>query len=475
MQSDEKQYFESEMKKNTALNESVLLQQYAIETIHLNRWKKQARLAYGRYHLMQQLKKWAGLSGVILAVMIGIWLAFFSPGNRARSVSALLSVKESATPANNTPYVVTHCMAAATLDIPLQIPAGFKVKTLSFHINPSQDTVLLVNNLGTRLHIAKNTFVDENGMSITTPVDISIREYINSAEIAFSQIPMVYHENGQEYRFNSAGMVEIQGKSNGRNIKIVKNKPIKMDYRLARKLPNTNFYTLDRNKEWKLLQKNIGYAPDKFMADSTTTINEQDLPFEEATVSEISQEFGQDTIIVGKTREQLMRERGVVNNNNGINKQKNTVNNVIPKNVGTLISIPGDPGHTYPDLVRGLNIETFGVYNCDQVYRIQNLVSITPVFTDEKGAVISNPWLVSMIDLDYNGAFSFGPGNFLCNPNGKTVLLLFTRSNQLYALSKNQFNAMHIKQSGRYTFKMQNCTEKIRSTADLSKFLELKQ
>src|ERR1035437_1263446 len=94
----------------------------------------------------------------------------------------------------------------------------------------------------------------------------------------------------------------------------------------------------------------------------------------------------------------------------------------------------GNPGHTYPEIVKGLNVGSFGVYNCDQIYRPENKIDIIARYIDTEGKEINLLHVLSLIDLKYNGAFSFDPQSFTCNPKGKNVLALFTKTGDLYLL-----------------------------------------
>ncbi|MFM9984647.1 MAG: hypothetical protein ACKVOK_05400, partial [Flavobacteriales bacterium] len=74
-----------------------------------------------------------------------------------------------------------------------------------------------------------------------------------------------------------------------------------------------------------------------------------------------------------------------------------------------------DPGHTYPDVVRGLSVKGFGIYNCDQAFRKGNLVSIHPKFADEKGEPILTSTVVCVLQPDINSSFSFSPDQIILN------------------------------------------------------------
>jgi hypothetical protein len=79
--------------------------------------------------------------------------------------------------------------------------------------------------------------------------------------------------------------------------------------------------------------------------------------------------------------------------------------------------------------------------------------------------------VLSLIDLQYNGAFSFDPGNFICDANGQNVLALFTKKGELYLLEKDDFAKMNIQKSGQQTFTMKNMTNEIKNAKDLANHL----
>lgn len=141
------------------------------------------------------------------------------------------------------------------------------------------------------------------------------------------------------------------------------------------------------------------------------------------------------------------------------------------RSAGSLLAAGIDQGHTYPEIVKGLNVISFGVYNCDQIYRLKERVIINPEFVNSEGAIIENQYVLSMINLDYNGAFSFYPSRFLCDASGKTVLALFTKGGNLYLINAEDFKALNISSSGSYTIAMTDMSDKITSSEELAEYL----
>jgi hypothetical protein len=148
---------------------------------------------------------------------------------------------------------------------------------------------------------------------------------------------------------------------------------------------------------------------------------------------------------------------------------------VTPGRSATLLAEGADVGHTYPNLVKGLNCLGFGVYNCDQIYKVGAPVHIQARYVDGKGKSIENTYLLSMVDLNVNSAFSFMPVSFTCSATGRNVLLLFTADKKLYAIREEEFRNMQINNSGNYTFRMTEITDAVKTTDQLREFLGLKK
>ncbi len=165
---------------------------------------------------------------------------------------------------------------------------------------------------------------------------------------------------------------------------------------------------------------------------------------------------------VDKWNDNWNNRRGAVN---GINFDESN------REQSTLLAEGINAGHTYPDVVKGLNVKGFGVYNCDQIYRLANKVQVNANFVDESGNAINDLMVLSLIDLNYNGAFSFDPKSFTCDAKGKNVLALFTQQGDLYILSHEDFTRMKISKSGTFTFRMKNMSSTIKSHQDLAKYL----
>ena len=334
------------------------------------------------------------------------------------------------------------------------VPESFLVKTELITVDSKKESTVKVGERGTVMHVPKDAFVDKNGKLVESKVELAFSEYTNSAEIAFSGIAMNYTKNGEKTCFNSSGMFSITGKSEGQDVSIAKDKSLSFDYAITKQNENIDFYQLNSDSsDWELVSEIDELAKQKVAIPAQEKMN----------VSVGNQELFDGEFQVAK--EKMIFAQGQVNvvewNDDG------------NRTVATLLAEGADAGHTYPSIVKGLNTKSFGVYNCDQVYRIKNKVNIVARYFDEGGNEIKNGKVLSMIDLEYNGAFSYSPKNFTCNAKGNNVLLLFTKNNEMFMLGKGEFQSMEIEENGTYNFKMTNVTDKITSSAALSNYLGL--
>jgi len=352
------------------------------------------------------------------------------------------------------------------------LPNGFDVPFQHFKINADRDTTLVVNAKGTRIHVPKHAFRCGGDNLNGKPVDLMFREYTNAAEMAFSGIKMTYKENNQEQYFNSAGMFEIQGTCNGKSLELCKDKSIRVDYAIANQVKDMAFYMLNKtNNEWlkaqeiqpkKLAKKPVGKPARRKRRIRHGRFKDNRCPLRKMFSKNQPMHFqsirSNDTVkFHGDAK---VKDLNFGNNDNGRN--------------GTLLASGADVGHTYPDIIEGLNVPSFGVYNCDQIYQLPRVVQVTAKYKDENGKEIVNPYLVSLIDLDFNGAFSFDANNFRCNPNGKNALAMFTTTGDLYLLDVAAFSSLGVKTDGNYTFTVTRANDKVKNSADLAQYFGIK-
>lgn len=336
----------------------------------------------------------------------------------------------------------------------------------TFTLNNNRDTTLYCES-GTVLKIAAGSVKKANDEPVYGSFTIVYKEFRNPAEITLSGIPMTFEKNGLNYNFNSAGMFEIKGYQNNEELKLTK--PLTVDFNCTETLPDLSFYQLDnRTNRWKELRK-IEWAKAKVVQP----LNNQ------------NRQRGKHK----KNRERLKRhgnntkQRGffywLFHHKSYKNQRINIINadignDPVPNDIGsTLLAEGTNTGHTYPAQVRGLNCPEFGVYNCDQIFRVGTPVAIQPKYIDqESGKSINNPFVACLIDRNINGSFSFDPSMIQFNSEAKNILLLFTKDQKVFALDSDAFAQLNLKET-HVELRMKEITDQAATSDDLKKYLNL--
>lgn len=122
-----------------------------------------------------------------------------------------------------------------------------------FTVQPNSDVVIAAPS-GSKIHIASESLRDTAGNPINEPVEISYREFMNSADIMASGIPMMFTDPvaGIKKPFQSAGMFELLAETkSGQKVLINEDKPLKVE--LASNVNDdgySNFYLNTTTGEW---------------------------------------------------------------------------------------------------------------------------------------------------------------------------------------------------------------------------------
>lgn len=361
---------------------------------------------------------------------------------------------------------------------------------------------------GTKIKIQPNSVTYEDGTPVKGEFKIKYREFRNAADIAFSGIPMTF--NGQN--FNSMGMYEIRGEQDGKKLNL--SKPAIVNFQCTKGDAGVGFYQLDESSsKWKKIKqltkekinnRNLkkeeanediqNQVPIGFMSYIGRDKNEQNWISSEALagkkmkvrfakyswkcynealiqVNDFVRELNRDD----RKQEVVLTQKSIELINQKI--EGNKIPDHLPlfeNNNGnsTLLADGADKGHTYPSLVKGLNSSSFGVYNCDQVYRIANRTTLLPNYVDKNGNQIEKQHVLCVVDLKYNGSFSYNPNSITVDKKGKNVLLLFTENKKLFVLSEGEYQKMN-KDSAQPTIVMTDMTSELSSTKALKEYLNI--
>lgn len=104
-------------------------------------------------------------------------------------------------------------------------------------------------------------------------------------------------------------------------------------------------------------------------------------------------------------------------------------------------------------LTRSLSISTLGIYNCDQIQRLQNPVEIFAEYKDENGTEIK-PLFIYLLDSKFNGIIkydgynNYSPYRFAFSPSSKNTLLAFDGNGDSFIFESEKFKS--IQTSGTY-------------------------
>lgn len=322
-----------------------------------------------------------------------------------------------------------------------------------FQLNASGDTIVTTEN-GTVIHIPANTIIYANGRPVQGSYDFIYKEYRNPAEIALSGLPMTFNRAGTTYNFNSAGMFEIAASQGNQELFLAQ--PLTVDFICNEALPELSFYQLEaKTNQWQELHK-IDWQQQ--------ALDAQNEAFEAGMV--VNGALGRPGLLYRIFHPKWGNQQTLIQNGQPVKFSKSSEN-------ATLLAEGSDAGHTYPSQVRGLNCSSFGVFNCDQIYRVGNPVAIRPVFMDaENGKRISNAYIACVIDQNINGSFSFGPSLIQCNAASKNIILLFTHDKKVYALEADEFAKLELNKE-QVPFPMKDITAHAASSGDLKNYLHL--
>lgn len=140
---------------------------------------------------------------------------------------------------------------------------------------------------------------------------------------------------------------------------------------------------------------------------------------------------------------------------------------------GLLNVVGNEPIPTSPGLVMGLSSPNFGVFNCDQTSRIRNPVALAPTYFDaQTGDKLTDLYVACVIDLEINASLSYHPNHIVCNGEGNTKVLLFTRSNEIYLFDKEGFKDLDLSEN-KADLRMNNITAKVHNPSNLKTVLAI--
>ncbi|MFN3402734.1 MAG: hypothetical protein ACK40G_01485 [Cytophagaceae bacterium] len=416
------------------------------------------------------------------------------------------------------------------IDVPFE---SLTDEALNFTVEPSSETVIRIPG-GTRIIIPREIFINQNGEAVKTPVTIKYKEYHDAAGIIFSGIPMNYDTAGKQGHFQTAGMFDIRGYSEGQPVFISQGKHIEVQMASNAGEANYNFYKLDTNsRNWvydgtaspvenpekeQQINQMIGQAvtppiepaplnPDNFVFD--VKINTKNYPelkdfhdiiwqyagTEDSTDPEknawIFEEKWTDFSLTIKNAEQnlfwldlknrknsfrtvvkaVFSDNKIVKAKKNFEKRKEEYNAYLAKKQEAARRLRNEM-----DFVRSYKISEFGICNWDRLFPDREFKVIAADFKVDENIIDKNLMSVFLVTGDNRVAIRYRKDDwktFGYAPSHKNIILAIYPDNHVAFcrdISERKFNILSPPAS--YTFEFEKEKKKINSEKDLRELIE---
>jgi chloramphenicol O-acetyltransferase len=124
------------------------------------------------------------------------------------------------------------------------------------------------------------------------------------------------------------------------------------------------------------------------------------------------------------------------------------------------------------EIIRSLNIDRFGVWNCDHP-QYNNLISISPLYVDVNKNKNINLNYTAVVYRGFNGIMQFAGNSFIRVLPKMDNMLLAIQDDTLYYYSYNDFRSSGISPSTKtFSFFMHSFPQKITSYGDVRAFIK---
>ncbi len=175
------------------------------------------------------VKFWFGASAVTLATVVAV----------------VLFNKHDQMPGNTKQAFIAPPIAAAD------------IQSTAYNVNTESDSTITYTT-GSKIHVPAHAFLDKAGNVVKGNVELHYREFHKISDVFIAGIPMTYDSAGEQFHFETAGMMEIAATQNGEQLKANPSALIKVDIVSDNSEDRFNTYYLDTvDRKWKYInQKN---------------------------------------------------------------------------------------------------------------------------------------------------------------------------------------------------------------------------
>jgi hypothetical protein len=112
------------------------------------------------------------------------------------------------------------------------------------------------------------------------------------------------------------------------------------------------------------------------------------------------------------------------------------------------------------EIVQSLNISQLGIYNCDQILRLNNPVEVFADYVDTKGKQLEIV-IIYILDqtlngmLMYDGHYGYSPYRFAYSPSSRTSMIAIDEYSNSYVFSSKSFGEIiQTDLKNKYIFKL---------------------
>ena len=447
---EDKQKFEQHLEENLQFKQDVLLQIQIIQNLKEEAFLKNISEFHHQY-INQSPKDSFPATKYILWVLLfallgaAIWkftTSFTTEPNPLKPQQEIIPTKPVLTTENVKPDYRARVATLQAFQTPFNAVRLYGAATIRLEGSNSI------------LSIPKNALVDRSGKVIKGAYELKYRLINDLSARSFYPIDMQYKKAEENYRFTGAAIFEIQAFKNGDTLSLAPGKSMSLDFETIKRNTALQLFYYDKKQQiWEATAAAINYHRRGSFEEKVDSVRYRaalaDFETKQAAKNKVPQRDGK-TIDLGSTA--LMPE--------GIQKlpeaKRPLPNQYLVK-------------HFYnPKIIKDLELRSFGAYNLSELYKVQNQVAIEADYLDEKGNRIDDAYLLTVIDLNFDAAYSFKPKEFICNTKANNVLILWTKSGKIYSFVKRA--TVQLK-TGNYSFNMQDLSSSVKSIDDLKKYL----
>lgn len=184
---------------------------------------------------------WGG-GATLIAGIVGAYFLLSSPENPQTNEIAVVPTADSTTTAVHPPI------------------DGLNIPYEHLIANSGQEESILAST-GSMIKTSSGSFIDSDGQPVQGEVEIRYREFHDPVDFFLSGIPMTYDSAGQEYHFESAGMLEILAYQNGQPVFVNPEEPLTIELVSFQPGNQFNIYQLDtKSGAWSYQGKDTSAA-----------------------------------------------------------------------------------------------------------------------------------------------------------------------------------------------------------------------